>query len=295
MQTVYREEVMNYLCFLPDKVQFSGVHKIDNVNAHTKLKLLRDYDIIISEKGNIDVVGSMGRIQLNEGEALLVMPGKSVQISIPDTCSEVKIWTIHYSCEDVSCTSRQENIMSYLNEDSMEESKQICLPEKTELGQESSAYQILELMLEEYRFNRPKHKEMLSLYIRALLYEIYRSAMFLLKTSSMEFPTVLTNRYVRKTINYLHENYTKKVKISDIEELLKLNYNYANTLFKAYTGSTIMKYIDNIRMTVAKEFLMNTAMNLDDIAQQVGINDGNYLSKKFKQREGMSPQQFRDR
>lgn len=46
-------------------------------------------------------------------------------------------------------------------------------------------------------------------------------------------------------------------------------------------------------MTKAKELLRNTKMSISEIAFAVGIENLGYFTRRFKQQEGVTPQEYR--
>ena len=58
-------------------------------------------------------------------------------------------------------------------------------------------------------------------------------------------------------------------------------------------GTSIMQYIEKLRIIQAKELLSETEFTVSEIAYKCGFIDGNYLSKRFKQITGLSPSEFR--
>jgi two-component system response regulator YesN len=57
----------------------------------------------------------------------------------------------------------------------------------------------------------------------------------------------------------------------------------------------ILKYLDKIRMRIAKDMLLHTNLRVNEIARMVGIFDCQYFSKKFHFLTGMSPLKYRQK
>lgn len=70
------------------------------------------------------------------------------------------------------------------------------------------------------------------------------------------------------------------------------------TLFnisKSYFGCGIQEYIIRLRMEKAHGLLLTTDIPINEIAEQIGINDPGYFSKRFKIAFGMTPRELRNR
>ena len=70
--------------------------------------------------------------------------------------------------------------------------------------------------------------------------------------------------------------------------------NYFSSIFKAYTGETLISFVNRLRMEKAVEYMPVKNMKNMEIANRVGIMDYKYFNKLFKKRYGMSVQKFRD-
>jgi AraC-like DNA-binding protein len=58
-------------------------------------------------------------------------------------------------------------------------------------------------------------------------------------------------------------------------------------------GQTINGFLRNIRLEKAKRLLLNTSLDITEIAMQVGFNSSQYFSRVFKDIEGKDPRTFR--
>lgn len=52
-------------------------------------------------------------------------------------------------------------------------------------------------------------------------------------------------------------------------------------------------YVTLVRMERAKELLNDTNMTIESISEHVGYQTPHYFTKKFKERFGMTPKNFR--
>lgn len=63
--------------------------------------------------------------------------------------------------------------------------------------------------------------------------------------------------------------------------------------FKSATGSTLLEYINSLRMHHAAHLLRHTDQSIGDLARECGFNDANYFSKRFHARFGEPPSAVR--
>lgn len=94
--------------------------------------------------------------------------------------------------------------------------------------------------------------------------------------------------------DYLRENmFSKDLSLGKMAEDIGFNSSYLSTMVKQIYGIPFQEYINKKRMEKAKILLLSTNMKNYEIADQVGIEDVNYFSTKFKKTWGISPKQYR--
>lgn len=98
-----------------------------------------------------------------------------------------------------------------------------------------------------------------------------------------------------KILNYITENLSDpNLCLNMISDYFSMNPSYLTRLFKSMSGKTLMKYVDELRFENSKTLLINTNFPIKDIVRQVGYIDENNFSRKFRLREGISPQKYRE-
>lgn len=98
---------------------------------------------------------------------------------------------------------------------------------------------------------------------------------------------------VDSALDYIYENYFKKVTLEDITHQAHLNRVSLNKQFRERYECTAMEYLNKYRIKMAEELLIHTGMNLADIAQSVGFEYDTYFIRQFTRQKGMSPTNFR--
>ncbi len=136
-------------------------------------------------------------------------------------------------------------------------------------------------------------------YIRDMkLYEKLTSLLTLLMEESWNpaVPSADTRqgkRDIQPIRRYLEQNYQKKISLDELSEQFYINKYYLTRIFKEYYGLSISSYLQQLRITRAKQLLRFTDLPVENIGTQCGIPDPNYFSRIFRKIEGVSPGQFR--
>lgn len=98
---------------------------------------------------------------------------------------------------------------------------------------------------------------------------------------------------IRLAKQYINENYNKPLTLESVSARIGFNPAYFSTLFKKETGKNFSEYIMEVRIQNAKQLLIQTSRNVDDIAVEVGYSDLKYFSKLFKKITGLNPSEYR--
>lgn len=101
------------------------------------------------------------------------------------------------------------------------------------------------------------------------------------------------NPHIKKAIEYVHKHYDKNINITDLCKHLNLNKSYFCTTFKAVTGHTFCHFLNHFRIEKSKKLLLETDLNMLDIALSVGFNNQNYYCTTFKKFTDKTPLQYR--
>ena len=93
--------------------------------------------------------------------------------------------------------------------------------------------------------------------------------------------------------DYIDQHYQEKITLDQLSQQFFINKYYLTRVFKEQFGITINTYIQQIRITHAKQLLRFTDLSIEKIANQIGIEDHNYFIRQFKQIEQITPNEYR--
>ncbi len=94
--------------------------------------------------------------------------------------------------------------------------------------------------------------------------------------------------------DYLNENYTTEINLTDISDKYHFTKEYLSKLFKKSYGIGIYEYVLSLRMNRAKELLLRDDIQIQQISDLLGYSNSNYFSKAFKNYFFISPTDFRE-
>ncbi|MDY5513115.1 MAG: AraC family transcriptional regulator [Eubacteriales bacterium] len=100
-------------------------------------------------------------------------------------------------------------------------------------------------------------------------------------------------RELRKDRTTIQKHYMEKLTLEAICGSLYLSPQYVCSVFKQQEGITILDYITDYRIAVAKELLLNNRYQINDVMLMVGYNDAKYFVKVFRKKTGVTPSEYR--
>ena len=119
--------------------------------------------------------------------------------------------------------------------------------------------------------------------------------MFYYKGKNEQF----TDSYVVEKINeariMMKKNTENEISQEDIAKTIGLGYSWYRRMFKEYTGISPTQYHLQQKILKAKELLTTTDKNVSEIAYALQFENVGQFSTFFKNKEGITPSEFRKR
>ena len=104
----------------------------------------------------------------------------------------------------------------------------------------------------------------------------------------------LSESGVNRAIAYLRENLTENIDEKDLAELVNQSQSAFSRAFKRHTGSTLVRYKNQLRVDLACQMLLTRPeAKVAEICYEVGFSNLSNFNRHFLRLKGMSPSQFR--
>jgi two-component system, response regulator YesN len=94
--------------------------------------------------------------------------------------------------------------------------------------------------------------------------------------------------------DYIDENYTTKISLSDLSKKYFMSEEYISRMFKEQFEINPFEYITTLRINKAKTLLADNGMKVREIVEILGFTDESHFSKAFKKHTGMTPKIYRE-
>jgi transcriptional regulator GlxA family with amidase domain len=98
---------------------------------------------------------------------------------------------------------------------------------------------------------------------------------------------------VRSCEDWLAENFRDGNAIQHVVARAKIPERTLKRRFRSATGSTLIDYLQNLRVEAAKRLLEESQTPVEAISVEAGYEDASFFRRLFKRRTGLTPSQYR--
>ena len=102
-----------------------------------------------------------------------------------------------------------------------------------------------------------------------------------------------SNTLAEKLSKYVEENIAAITSVSDLCQAFHYSTNYIERLFQREFGVSPIQYINDVKIKKAMYLLETTSKPITAIAEECGYFDYPYFYKRFVQKAGVSPSEWR--
>ena len=103
-------------------------------------------------------------------------------------------------------------------------------------------------------------------------------------------------REINAAVAYIQKNYyDRSIDVGAIAEHVGMNPRYFSMIFKEKTGKSVMKYLIEYRVNIAKQLLLDKDLNAYQVAEMVGYDSYPYFSTLFSKATGENPSTYAER
>lgn len=259
---------------------------------------LDSFEIIIGTKGKFYMQQDEKRYEVTPGKVLVLCPGRT-HLGYKKSQGEVSFYWLHFNCKNFKGESE---IIS------REYAAQLARPLKVNPGYNGLATSALVPI-----FSSPRNHERLIILFRQLLHS--DSFHYYTQNVNEYFLTLILAELSQQTIDSLNEQSNEQVdsrldrmiewirihidspiSVTELADRFGYNSIYLERRFKKHTGTTVLKFINELKLMRAKQLLCdstNETMSIKEIAYSVGFKDEKYFMKLFRKYEGMTPTSYR--
>jgi two-component system response regulator YesN len=100
-------------------------------------------------------------------------------------------------------------------------------------------------------------------------------------------------KVVETMLDYVHEHYHCPISLGELASAMKMNASYLSALFSQTTGVTFHQFLEEVRLSKARELLRDPRNRIGEVASSAGYASPDVFRRAFKAHEGLSPEAWR--
>ncbi|MCM3123879.1 MULTISPECIES: response regulator [unclassified Mesobacillus] len=97
----------------------------------------------------------------------------------------------------------------------------------------------------------------------------------------------------KNILNYINANYQQDISLKQLAEEFYVSPNYISKLFNKEMGRGLLDYVNEVRVSKAKQLLKEYQYKIYEVAEMVGFNSQVHFNIVFNKYVGMSPKEYR--
>jgi YesN/AraC family two-component response regulator len=224
------------------------------------------YELILVHEGIVKLFEEKQHFNVKPGEMLLLFPGRT-HGGTEKYYGKLSFYWLHFKVRDMSTSGLVHNIK---------------IPQHI-ISADSHR---LSMLFRQY-LNTSNQSSSLSLKAELLILEILSEASQSRNTA--EASSIIAEQIFR----FIAEHYHEPISTVNIAHELHRNPDYLGRCFKETHGCTITEEINRRRLQEAEKLLIDTGLNLNEVAMQCGFNGYGYFRRLFIRKNGITPGRFR--
>ena len=241
---------------LPIRWHYDTVHGDNNYGSY--MNWHKEIEFLYFTEGEAEIICNSNHYKIKPGMLATIFPFAMHRVM--NSTSECKFHCIIVDTEFIS----SEKIWHKNNDIAITDS-------------ESCSIQIKQI-IEDLEFNLDAPKALFQGQFLALTTRLIQVSQ-LSTVNSLEKSQL---KSIRKAIEYIQENYSKDITISDMCDVSNMKKSNFSEYFKKFTNYSFVNYLNIIRCERAYNLLSSTDTSVQKTAELCGFNNFSYFSKKFK-------------
>jgi len=129
-------------------------------------------------------------------------------------------------------------------------------------------------------------------YQEALLRDLVNLLIDMMKKISHGYQTPNVG-IAEKCMQFIQEHFAERIDMSKLADELFVSTSYLNRVFKRRFNTTPIQYLNQYRIEVAREILVQTDSKIAAVTHYAGFEDSKHFAKLFKKTTGFTPAAYR--
>lgn len=101
------------------------------------------------------------------------------------------------------------------------------------------------------------------------------------------------NTKISQILKYVNRHYRDNISLNTLSNEFSYSASYISKYFKRQIGTSLVNYVNNLKIIESQKLLQNSALNITEIALAVGFENPSHFSRVFKKMTDTSPLAYR--
>lgn len=266
--------------------KIANIHYFEFLDSYHTIEDSHDFcEILYVDRGTITVHSENYSGILSDNQLLIHRPNEKHYLECNVT-NAPNVIVIGFACdnEDIKIFSKEPVTLSnehktllssILNEGMKVYSPPYDLPNTPEM-----------IKREEYPYAAD---QLIKMYLETLLIFLVRS-----RKNEQKFKDgkVVTDSKIEAVHQYISEHYTEKITLENLCFLFRTNKTTLCKDFKNAYGTTILNYVNKLRIDEAKALIRKNELSITEISDKLGFESIHYFCKLFKKITNQSAKEY---
>ena len=254
-----------------------------------RLNISRDFEIICVFFGEADVTVSDKRYRVSDGALVVIAPGISYSIHIPDNASaiDITIGKQTFNDELYRVIFYNSSLSSFFSRAMWGDTFQDCMVLNKFINK--YLYECIEMLVSEFQFpGEYSGVKMINILMTLIGY--------MSEGGKNEY--VVTGKVIKKydqlprILDYIDKNF-RTVTLEELAGHFHYTVPYVSKLIKTSTGLTFTEIISKKKFEVCRSLLVTTDLKINKIAALAGYQNTDHFNRSFKKRVGVTPSDYK--
>lgn len=260
----------------PVKAQNAGLF-ISRGDAMHPTRIIDSHELIFVIQGCLNMWEEDEDFYLTKGKILHLFPGRE-HGSTTVMPADLKFYWIHFEVEEIPITNYSDA------NDSL--NPVTTLPQVASLTRPEALERLFRMFINEQETGtlRPISANLMTM---LMILEIAQQALGKSETEDLSAAATWAHSYIRM-------NFDRPITASKIAAAVGYNVDYLGRVYREAYSCTLTDAIHQRRIQRARDYLLNSNLNISEIASNCGYSDPDYFRRIFKRYMKITPSNFRD-
>jgi AraC-like DNA-binding protein len=240
--------------------------------------VIDSHELIFVKQGTLDMWEEDQVFHLEAGQTLHLFPGRQHGSTAPLPVG-LRFYWIHFEIEHGNGKAKRDSRDEF--------DTTIKVPQVTQIAQPERLERLFRTFLDDQETGM-LHPYSANLLTTLMLIEV--------ANASEERPVIPDDINVVATWahTYIRINYNLPITTSKVAEAMGYNADYLGRIYRQVYGVTLTEAIHRRRVHIASEYLLDSNLTIEQIAQKCGFTDPDYFRRVFRRHMHISPGKYRD-